>query len=112
MAEINASISSMGYGYQVKVLINGIDIGVKGRQSESKRLFNMDHPMRSQATPEMQAQLFVLKPGENTIHIEFQKTGTPEDQLTLEIYLGDTPAPAVLFKTTDASGIFDQILKI
>lgn len=54
--EINASFSCMCYGFEVKLLVNGIDVGVKGGLSESKRLFNSDHPMASQATAEIRAQ--------------------------------------------------------
>ncbi len=102
----------MGYGYTVKVTINGVDIGMKGGQSESKRLFNTDHPMASEATPEIRAQLFVLKSGENTLHLECSKTGGPDDRLTFEMYVGDSEAPLFSFVTSDAQEKFDKTFSL
>jgi len=106
--EITARIQCMGYGYQVKVLINGVDIGVKGGQSEGKGLFGRDHPMKSEATPDMQARLFVLKPGENAVHLEFKKTGGETDKLTFELFTDDPLEPSVTFSSTDPAGTFDK----
>jgi len=116
--EINASISCMGYGYTVKIIINGVDIGVKGGQSESKRLFNTDHPMFNEAPEEMRSRLFVLKHGENTIHIECKKTGTDTqgaqgaDKVTFEMYLEEQTEPFLLYTTTDPAGTFDKTFSL
>lgn len=110
--EINASISCMGYGYQVKILVNGVDIGVKGGMSESKRLFNTDHPMRKEATPEMQEHLFVLKPGENKLHIEAKKTGGETDNLSVDLYVGGGLDPFLTFKSSDPEANFDQTVTL
>jgi len=98
----------MGYGFTVKVLVNGVDIGVKGGQSESKRLFSVEHPMKKEAPPEWQARLFVLKSGENDIHIEFRKTGVETDKLTFELNLENQSEPYLSFSSTDPSGTFDK----
>ncbi len=106
--EINASVGCMGYGYTVKVTVNGVDIGMKGGMSESKRLMNTDHPMVNEATPEIRAQLFVLKPGENTVHVECKKTGGPNDRLTFDMYLLGQEEPLFTYSTSDAEGVFDK----
>jgi hypothetical protein len=98
----------MGYGFQVKALINGLDIGMKGGQSESKRFMGVDHPMKQEAAPEMAAKYFILKPGENTLHLEFTKVGVPTDKLSLDITKGEETEPFVKFESTDASGVVDK----
>lgn len=110
--EINASVSSMGYGYTVKVTVNGVDIGVKGGKSESMRLMNTDHPMFNEATPEIRARLFVLKPGENALHVEYKKTGGPNDRLTFDMYLLGQEEPLFTYSTSDAEGVLDKIVTL
>jgi hypothetical protein len=84
--ELMASLSVMGYGYRVKVSVNGADVGVEGGKSENRRLFNKGHEMAAQATPAIRAKNFVLVPGANEIAIEFQKID-PKSADTLEITL-------------------------
>lgn len=105
--DIDGSISSMGYGYNLKVLINGKDIGIKGGMSEGKRLFSVEHSLKDQMAPEISAQLCVLKPGENTVHMEYSKTGTAPEHLTVDVYL-DAADPVVKLDTTEPSGVLDQ----
>ncbi|HSV34086.1 MAG TPA: hypothetical protein VLI46_00955 [Ramlibacter sp.] len=71
--ELMAGLSVMGYGYKVKVSVNGADVGIEGGKSESRRLFNKGHEMAAQATPAIRAKNFVLVPGANEVAIEFQK---------------------------------------
>lgn len=111
MAEINAVINSMAYGYEIKVLINGVDIGMKGGQSESKALFGKDDPMRAQAIPAMQS-LFSLQPGNNTIHLEYKKTGQPEDQLTFTMNIGEQPEPIISFQPSETNGTFEKTFSL
>ena len=86
--EINAVLSCWGYGYKVKMLVNGTDVGVKGGMSESKRLFDKNNEMAAQATPDIRKKNFILVNGPNTISIEYSKNGAnPADrvEITLEV---------------------------
>ncbi|OGP56268.1 MAG: hypothetical protein A2Y65_03945 [Deltaproteobacteria bacterium RBG_13_52_11] len=93
--DINAILSCFGYGYKVSVTINGVPTSIKGGKSESMRLFNQDNEMAKSAPPEMK-KLFMLKPGENQIQIEYKKEGTANDKLTLSLELEGYPAPVFL----------------
>jgi len=106
--EINASLSCMGYGYTVAAVINGVDVGVKGGQSEAMRLFSVIHPMLQEATPDMRSRLFVLKPGKNSLQLDFKKTGGPTDRLTFELYMLGQDEPFLSFVTADASGTYEK----
>ncbi len=110
--EITISLNCMGYGYQVKASINGMDIGMKGGQSESKRFMGTDHPMRKEASPEMAAKYFILNPGANTFHMEFTKTGVPTDKLSLEIYKDEETQPFVQYESVEAGGTFDETMNL
>lgn len=46
-------LSSCRYGYSVKMLVNGKDVGPSGGRSEGKRIFSTDHPMYADAPPEL-----------------------------------------------------------
>lgn len=103
--EIGAIISSMSYGYKVKVLINGNDIGMKGGMSESKRLFEKDSPMSKQAPFEMRKKLFVLQKGQNTISVEYKKDGKNEhDHAEITLEAEGYPAPIFKMDTKKPSG--------
>lgn len=82
---IKGFIDSFGYGYDVKVCINGTPMTViKGKGQQATRLFSADHPMKKDAAPEQQS-IFILKEGENTITVEFRKL--EESGTALEIRL-------------------------
>ncbi len=70
--DLMAAIDVMAYGYEVAVSINGIDIGVKGGKSESKRLFGKNHSMASQL-PEQMKNLACLKSAENELKIVYKR---------------------------------------
>jgi hypothetical protein len=70
--DVMAAIDVMAYGYEVTVLINGIDIGVQGGKSESKRLLGANHSMVSQL-PEELKNLACLKSGENELKITYKR---------------------------------------
>lgn len=110
--DINATVSSMGYGFQVTATFNGVDIGMKGGQSESMRLFSKDHSMFNEVPPEMRSRLFVLQPGENAFHLAWKKTGQESDKLTFEMYLEGKEEPYFLFSTTDKEGVFDKTFSL
>jgi hypothetical protein len=93
--DLMAVLSCFGYGYNVSVVINGVPASIKGGKSESMRLFNQDNEMAKSASPEMK-KLFILKPGENQIQIEFKKEGGANDKLTLSLELEAYPAPVFL----------------
>ena len=69
--DLAGAIEVMAYGYNVAVLINGVDIGIKGGKSESKRLFGTDHSMVSKL-PEDMINLACLKTGANEIRLDYQ----------------------------------------
>ena len=69
--DLAGAIEVMAYGYNVVVLINGVDIGIKGGKSESKRLFGTDHSMVSELPEEMK-NLACLKVGANEIRVDYQ----------------------------------------
>jgi hypothetical protein len=89
---MEATLDCFGYGYKVKVVVNGVDVNVKGGKSESKRLFDRNNPLVKEVPPEMK-NLFILKLGENQIQVEFTKQGTERDKLTLSLQPEGYPAP-------------------
>lgn len=92
--ETMVALSCFSYGYKLKVLVNGIDVGVAGGKSENKRLFGADNPMASQVSPEIKKKAFVLKKGENTISIEFTKQSDDKnDRMEVSLEMEGFPAP-------------------
>ena len=69
--DLIGAIEVMAYGYNVVVLINGVDIGIRGGKSESKRLFGTDHSMVSKL-PEDMKNLACLKMEANEIRVDYQ----------------------------------------
>src|SRR3989344_1206651 len=97
--DISATLSCWGYGYDGKVIINGIDIGIKGGKSESKRLFLLDNPMISKATGDLK-KLFCLKAGKNKVHIECSKTSSSQsDKFEVSLEILEYPAPLLFLHT-------------
>ena len=83
--DVMAVIDVMAYGYEVTVWINGIDIGVQGGKSESKRLFGANHSMVSEL-PEHMKNLACLKSGENELKIEYKRLKDEDSTgLTVEV---------------------------
>jgi len=72
--DLMAVINVMAYGYEVSISINGLDIGIQGGQSESKRLMGQDDPMVSQLPAEMK-NLACLKSGENELETAYKRVG-------------------------------------
>ena len=93
--DIGATLSCFGYGYKVKIVINGLPAKVKGGQSETMRLFNQDNELARQVPPEMKS-LFILKPGENQIAVEFTREGTNNPGLEISLEVEGYPAPVFL----------------
>jgi hypothetical protein len=91
--ELNAVLSVMGYGHTVKVLVNGVDVGITGGRSQSMRLFNKGHPWSAKASPEMRARNFVLVPGANEFTIEFTREAKSNDRLTITVEAEGYPGP-------------------
>jgi hypothetical protein len=92
-AELNAVLSVMGYGHAVKVLVNGVDVGVTGGKSQSMRLFNKGHPWSAKASPQMRERNFVLVPGTNEFVIEFTREPRSNDRLTITLEAEGYPGP-------------------
>ena len=83
--DLAGAIEVMAYGYNVVVLINGVDIGIRGGKSESKRLFGRDHSMISNL-PEDMKNLACLKMGANEIQVDYQRSqDVDEPPLTIEL---------------------------
>ena len=85
--DLVGAIDVMAYGYNVVVLINGVDIGIRGGKSESKRLFGRDHSMMSKL-PEDMKNLACLKKGGNEIRVDYQglqDVDSPPSPLTVEL---------------------------
>lgn len=111
--EINAVLSCMGYGYKVKVLVNGTDVGIKGGMSESKRLFDKNNEMAAQATPEIRMKNFVLVNGRNTISVEFKKEGSDQnDKIEITLEAENYPAPVFKMETKKPSGKVEKTITI
>ena len=70
--DLAGAIEVMAYGYNVVVLINGVDIGIKGGKSESKRLFGTNHSMVS-GLPEDMKNLACLKASVNEILVDYER---------------------------------------
>lgn len=111
--EIMAVLSCMGYGYKVKVLVNGVDLGITGGKSESKRLFDKDNEMAKQATPEIRQKNFMLVHGQNSIVVEYSRTGkAPDDSLDLTLEMENYPAPLFKLTSKKPSGKVEKSLMI
>jgi hypothetical protein len=83
--EIIGAIDVMAYGYNVKIFINGIDIGIKGGKSESARLFGKEHSMVPRL-PEDMKHLACLKAGQNEIKVDCQRLKDVDSTgLTIEL---------------------------
>ena len=114
--ELEAILSVMGYGYSVKVLVNGADTGVQGGKSESKRLFAKNHPMIAKAAPAVRARHFLLVPGANEIVIEYSKTDPKaSDRLDVTLEADGYPKPLLQLvnreKASDKLNVSVQIQK-
>jgi hypothetical protein len=106
--ELMTSLSVMGYGYKVKVTVNGADVGVEGGKSEGRRLFNKGHEMAAKATPALRAKNFVLVPGANEVVIEYAKTDAKSTD-PLEVTLEAPGYPKPLLALTNKSKPADKV---
>ncbi len=83
--DMMAAITILAKGYEVNIVINGIDIGVTGGKSESFKLFAETHSMVP-VLPEDMKQLVCIKKGQNTIAVKFKCLfNASKDGLTIEI---------------------------
>lgn len=83
--ELMAALDVMGYGYEVTVRVNGVDVGVKGGKSEGKRLFGADDPMVAQLPAEMKC-LACLKSGKNELQVDYKRLSAEDSTgLTIEL---------------------------
>jgi hypothetical protein len=99
--ETSIILSVMGYGFKVKVLVNGKDSGIKGGKSEGKRLFFTDSRQLDEMPPDMRPQFQLLGRGENTFAIDFEKIpGSQGSGLEITVALDSNPDEP-LFTITD-----------
>lgn len=109
--ELSAALSVMGYGHTVKVLVNGVDVGITGGKSQGVRLFNKGHPWAAKAAPDVRARNFVLVPGANEFVIEFTRAPKANDRLTIELQAEGYPEP--LLKLVNTGKASDrQVVKL
>lgn len=106
--ELMAALSVMGYGYKVKVTVNGADVGVVGGKNENRRLFNKGNEMAAQATPEIRARNFVLVNGKNDIVIDYSKID-PKGADALEITMQAENYPQPLFQVVSKTKAADKL---
>jgi len=91
--ELNAVLSVMGHGHAVRVLVNGVDVGISGGQSQSMRLFNKGHPWSAKASPQKRARNFVLVQGENEFVVEFAQNPKSTGRLNVRVDVKGYPGP-------------------
>ena len=106
--ELMAVLSVMGYGYKVKLTINGVDPGIEGGKSEGRRLFNKGSEMANKASPQIRARNFILNQGANEIAIEYVKID-PKSNDELEIKIEAEGYPQPLFRLTSRSKASDKV---
>ena len=108
-AELMTALSVMGYGYKVKVTVNGADVGIEGGKSENRRLFNKGHEMAAKASVSARARNFVLVPGKNDVAIEYTKID-PKGNDELEITLQAEGYPQPLLRVVNKTKASDKIV--
>ncbi|MCF6248470.1 MAG: hypothetical protein L3J69_14080 [Desulfobacula sp.] len=85
ISDLMAAITILAKGYEVNIVINGIDIGVTSGKSESFKLFGQTHSMVP-VLPEDMKNLVCIKKGQNTITVKFKCLyNASKDGLTIEI---------------------------
>ena len=110
--EIDAVLSSFSYGYKVKVLINGIDVGITGGKSESMRLFVQGSPLAVKAPSDFK-NLFCLKEGTNIILVEFAKASTEaHDKAEVSLQVEGHKEPLFFLQSREASGKVEKKVQI
>ena len=111
---IRGLVDSMGYGYAVKISVNGTPIKIiTGGGQQATRLFAVDHPMKAQASPD-QKDLFILREGENSIAVEFRKLDDGQLPLQVKLEIPDRYAVPVfhLKSVTAKTGTFERTFRI
>ena len=107
--ELMAALSVMGYGYKVKVTVNGADVGVEGGKNENRRLFNKGHEMSAKASASVRARNFILVPGSNEVAIEYSKND-PKGNDELEITLEAAGYPQSLLRLRNKTKTSDKLV--
>lgn len=93
--KLQGFVDCFGYGYKVSVAINGTAVKpIVGGGQQATRLFATDHPLRAEA-PAEQSGLFILREGENTILVEFEKTDAGPHALEIKFEVPDRYAQAL-----------------
>lgn len=115
-SDLSGSLDSSGYGYEVKVFINGQDVGIIGGKSESIRLFNKEHSLYKQVkqnNPLLFEQMGVLKEEENTIKVTYKKTSDdPNNPLRVEFRLKDYSEPLFSLVTKKEAGLVERVVTL
>ncbi|PKN24582.1 MAG: hypothetical protein CVU64_21795 [Deltaproteobacteria bacterium HGW-Deltaproteobacteria-21] len=117
---IDAGIQIMAYGYELKVAVNGVDLGLKGGRSEGIRIKDKAHPWKEKMAgqpKERIERIFVLNPGKNTLQISYRKTSQePSDELEFTLFLepesSDKPVFLIQDVLKDSSGQISKDFEI
>ena len=100
---INGFIDCFGYGYRVRVLINGTAINViHGEGQQATRLFSADHPMAAK-TPADKKDIFILREGENTLQVEFVRLKGAQSPLQVKLEIPGRYAVPLFHLTTSTT---------
>jgi len=87
--ELNAILTILANGYDVRIEINGIDIGIRGQKSESLKLFGKYNPTAPVLPEDMRNQV-CLQEGENSILINCKRIDAKSaSELTIELQARD-----------------------
>ena len=83
--DLNVILTVLANGYDVIIEINGIDIGIRGRKSESVKLFGKENPMVP-VLPEDMKQHICLQEGDNSIRVRYKRVDeAASPELTVEL---------------------------
>lgn len=83
--DLNVILTVLAEGYEVSFEINSIDLCIKGRKSESVKLFGKESPNIPVLPPDMQ-QHVCLQEGDNSLKVKYRRVdekGSP--YLTIEM---------------------------
>lgn len=102
--EINAILNIMAYEYDLKMQINGIDPGITGGMSESKRILFTDSGPCKEMPEEMRKEFCLLNFGENEITLEYKKKNDRPSNLSIEFMIEGFPIPHLYIYSEEKEG--------
>ena len=117
---VDAGIQVMAYGYELKLVVNGVDLGLTGGKTEARRIKDKKNPWKEKMAgqpAERLERIFVLEQGKNHLQLTYRKTGTgPYDKLEFELYLetesSEGRVSLIKDELTDSSGTISKDFEI